>query len=241
MSSHVDPDDLALLALGERNDNADEQHLTSCPTCSAELDQMRAVIGSARAVSAEDKVVTPPERVWDAVAAELGLTSAPGSTVTTLASRRRRLPVIVLTMAASLIGLVLGVALTLSRVESGRPDPALPVLAETELTVLSGDSPGGDAEVLRDGTGRLLELDVPTLADVKLTAGAYYQVWLLGTDGTSMVAVGLIDPAQGTQVRLPLPAGLDVARYPIVDVSLESNDGNPAHSGDSVIRGTLPF
>ena len=241
MSPHVDPDDVALLALGEHIDTTDERHVSDCFTCQGQLDQMRAVVTSARAVTAEDKVVAPPERVWDAVAAELGLTSAPGADIATLSSRRRRLPVAVLTLAAGLVGLVLGVALTLARSGGSPADPALPVLAKTELTVLAGDSPGGDAEVLRGGSGRILELDVPTLARVKPGDGAYYEVWLLGSDGKSMVAVGQLDLTAGTRVRLPLPAGLDVASYPIVDVSRETTDGNPAHSGDSVIRGALPF
>jgi hypothetical protein len=36
-----------------------------------------------------------------------------------------------------------------------------------------------------------------------------------------------------------LPAGLDPAAFPIVDVSVEPIDGDPAHSGDSVLRGEL--
>ena len=37
----------------------------------------------------------------------------------------------------------------------------------------------------------------------------------------------------------PVPADLDVAQFPVVDVSREPLDGNPAHSKDSVVRGTL--
>ena len=36
-----------------------------------------------------------------------------------------------------------------------------------------------------------------------------------------------------------LPAGLDLSEYPIVDVSDEPVDGNPAHSSVSIVRGTL--
>jgi len=36
------------------------------------------------------------------------------------------------------------------------------------------------------------------------------------------------------------PANLISQDYRIVDVSLEPNDGNPVHSRDSVVRGTLP-
>lgn len=43
----------------------------------------------------------------------------------------------------------------------------------------------------------------------------------------------------GSKTTFTLPAGLDVAAYPLVDVSVEPYDGNPLHSGDSVVRGQL--
>jgi hypothetical protein len=38
---------------------------------------------------------------------------------------------------------------------------------------------------------------------------------------------------------LPLPPGVDLNRYRLVDVSAEAYDGNAAHSGKSLLRGTL--
>lgn len=38
---------------------------------------------------------------------------------------------------------------------------------------------------------------------------------------------------------LNLPDGLDLAEFPIVDISLEQFDGDPTHSGDTIIRGIL--
>jgi hypothetical protein len=43
----------------------------------------------------------------------------------------------------------------------------------------------------------------------------------------------------GTESRFVIPTGLDLAEYPIVDVSREPFDGDPAHSSDSIARGTL--
>ena len=51
-----------------------------------------------------------------------------------------------------------------------------------------------------------------------------------------MYAVGAVHTGTTT---LPLPAGLDVGSYPVVDVSVEPFDGDPAHSADSVARGRL--
>jgi hypothetical protein len=36
-----------------------------------------------------------------------------------------------------------------------------------------------------------------------------------------------------------IPDGLDLAEFPVVDVSREPLDGDPAHSSDSISRGTL--
>lgn len=36
-----------------------------------------------------------------------------------------------------------------------------------------------------------------------------------------------------------VPADIDVDQFPIVDVSVEPGDGNPVHSGNSILRGTL--
>ena len=36
-----------------------------------------------------------------------------------------------------------------------------------------------------------------------------------------------------------VPAGIDPAQFALVDVSREPVDGEPAHSGDSIVRGLL--
>jgi hypothetical protein len=38
-----------------------------------------------------------------------------------------------------------------------------------------------------------------------------------------------------------VPADVDLRDYVLVDVSQEPLDGNPAHSGDSIVRGQLDF
>lgn len=51
-----------------------------------------------------------------------------------------------------------------------------------------------------------------------------------------MVSLGVL---RGTEADLVLPDGLDLADYPVVDVSQEHFDGDPGHSSDSLSRGTL--
>jgi anti-sigma-K factor RskA len=62
------------------------------------------------------------------------------------------------------------------------------------------------------------------------------EVWLLRADASGLVSLGLLDGATG---RFSIPAGIDLAEFPVVDVSAEPADGNPGHSGDSIVRGTL--
>ena len=62
-----------------------------------------------------------------------------------------------------------------------------------------------------------------------------YEVWLFGADGR-MVSLGSL---QGGRGDFTVPQGIDTAEYRTVDVSDEPADGNPTHSGVSVVRGTF--
>jgi anti-sigma-K factor RskA len=105
-------------------------------------------------------------------------------------------------------------------------------VASTRLVPLPDHTGSGAAEVLGTGSSRVLQLDV-----TGLTRGSgFYEVWLLDADAQRLVSLGLLEGSTG---RFPLPPQVDVTRFPVVDVSLEPADGNPAHSGDSVVRGTL--
>ncbi|WP_405059560.1 anti-sigma factor [Kribbella sp. NBC_01505] len=64
--------------------------------------------------------------------------------------------------------------------------------------------------------------------------------WLCGrpADGKRMVSLGVLNPTSGGTFQVP--GQITAQGYRIVDVSLEPDDGNPEHSHDSIIRGTLP-
>ena len=63
------------------------------------------------------------------------------------------------------------------------------------------------------------------------------QVWLADSTVKSMTPLGpLSQPGQ----RFLLPKDLDVNRFPLIDISVQQPGGNPAHSGNSIVRGTLP-
>jgi hypothetical protein len=52
-----------------------------------------------------------------------------------------------------------------------------------------------------------------------------------------MIALGTM--GTGPDASLPLPPSVNLRQCRMVDVSTEDYDGNPAHSGRSMLRGTL--
>lgn len=71
---HLNPDLLALLALGEDPASHEEHtHIESCAECRAEVADLTRAVAVGRGGRAADSVqVRPPDRGWDAVRAELG-------------------------------------------------------------------------------------------------------------------------------------------------------------------------
>jgi hypothetical protein len=151
-------------------------------------------------------------------------------------SQTSRLNSRLLAVAASclVVGLIGGVVVDRVLDSGSTSDPSAPVLAATRLAGLpAAPAASGEADVVETPTGgRTLDLDVRQLG----APDGFYQVWVIDPTVTKMVPVGVLSGGQG---RFVLPAGVDLADYPVVDVSLEPLDGNPAHSGKSVLRGTL--
>jgi anti-sigma-K factor RskA len=66
----------------------------------------------------------------------------------------------------------------------------------------------------------------------------YYEAWLAGARGR-MVSMGTFRVRPDGSVDARMPVAVDVRRYRLVDVSLEPDDGDPAHSTRSVMRARL--
>ncbi len=261
---HCDPDDLALRALGEpAGTAAADAHLTGCPQCRRDLDELRAVVAAGRAVTAEDQLVAPPDRVWDRIAGELGLgqhaaepavssphlsavrarSHQPATTAPRAPGRWRWRGTAALVTAAAAAGLLAGLgigSLGQSRPPEagspGRPGGSEPtVQARVSLQPL-GDSPAEGRAVLWQESGRR-SIDVIITVLPPAADGSYYEVWLIDRGVTRLVSLG---PLDAERARFPVPSGLDLAAYPVLDVSVEAFDGDPGHSSDSVVRGVLP-
>ena len=136
---HCNDDDLSIIALGEPASPADEAHLQQCPRCQSRLDQLSAVVSTARQIDAKDSLMTPPPAVWDAIADELDM--QPG--VTSLSSRRRPRSGWLLAAAAAAVGVAIGSVATIGVTSTGETSPA--VLAEVGLEPVGDQAVSGAA------------------------------------------------------------------------------------------------
>ena len=140
---------------------------------------------------------------------------------------RRRLPQI---LAAAAAAVVLAAAGTwgISRILADRTQ----VIAAVDLAPLPAYQDTGRAEVDMRADGARELVVTASGSD----AQGFREVWLIAPDIERMVSLGTME---GTEGRFTIPANLDLNDYPIVDISDEPFDGNPTHSGDSILRGVL--
>ena len=244
------PEQLALAALREPLPADDAAHLADCPQCQAEVASLQRGV-DALAVpefATAGAPLAPPPQVWDAIAAATGVSVSPStssSTAPALASvpsgpepteppsednvrelRPRRGPRLLLAAAAVAV-----VAAGAGAIALNRDDEV--TLASTPLEPLAATEATGTATVVEgeDGSRWLrIELEAPD------TDGAYYEAWLADESAVGMVGMGSVRP--GT-TSLPVPEDLDLAEWPTVEISVEPLDGDPGHSGTSLVRGAL--
>jgi Anti-sigma-K factor rskA len=227
--SHLDSDTIALIALGEGATPIDNEHIAQCPKCQSELDEFRSVVASARSITDADRPVAPPTSVWQGIEQAIAADSLTNSPVVSTPSRKGAGWY---ALAAS-VGVVIGGLATFVAMQSTTSTQTPSVIAQASLEPLRDVEQPAQAVVQQvDGKDVL----VVQASGLPATDG-YYEVWLLAPDAQSMVSVGMLDSTEGG--TFPLPAGLDLNQFPVVDVSLEHFDGDTSHSADSILRGQL--
>lgn len=234
--AHLDDADLALLAVGGTVSAEASAHLASCDVCTTALAHWR------RTVAAPEADDVPPARTWTAIADDLGLedrsqpqpvaASAPAASPpatpvrrSTPAGRRWVLAAVAVLIAAAGVAAGLWIA---------RPAAnTVTVVAEARLAPFPGWSEQGTATLERDRAGnQTLAVTLPGSAP----GDELREVWLMRSDLSGLISLGLLSGDEGT---FDIPSGIDLREFTVVDVSAEPADGNPAHSGDSIVRGTL--
>lgn len=265
--SHVDPEEIAGLALDPADASPRTRaHVESCADCAdllAAFLDVRAVAGS------DAFVTPPPGLRERALAAALGddvhrLSPHDPSAAALVAGgasgaqadpasvdpapaapiplRRRRGVPLWLATAAAVIGLVAGLGMgrwSAPEPEAApSPDPtptATPtVVASARLTALDSSAPRGDVEAYDDGDD---VVSVSVRARELGTEDGFHEVWLINVDGKRMIALGFL--ARGDDGVFDVPRRYLDAGYRILDISVEPDDGDPAHSGVSLARGEL--
>ena len=118
--------------------------------------------------------------------------------------------------------------------KGGKPKPSTPKQAPSkpgptvQLTPLS-DAHGATGTAALTHGGKRLSIKASGLRD------GSYQVWLYD----SAIETESLTKVSGTKLDLDLKLPPDASHYSYVDISLEPPDGNPNHSGASVLRAPL--
>jgi hypothetical protein len=192
----------------------------------AALDAIARRIGD---LGPDAMIQPPPPGLFAAIEAELaqGAEEPAVAEVVELPPRRSRR---VLIGALGAAAAVLIAVTTATIVRDDDPAPTAEEVALEALPEFSGAA--GSATVVLDGDARTVGVD---LTGVDVPAGSHLELWLLDESVEQLVSLGRLS-GDGPHT---IPTDVDLATTPIVDVSIEPDDGDPAHSGVSVVRGQI--
>jgi anti-sigma-K factor RskA len=233
-----------------------EADLASDPALRTELDRLRPVVGRLEDLGdAWEPLEPPPLDIAAIVAAPMPETEASVTSDPALTrpknpgpSRRSRRglaevlglawPRVAVGAFSALLLLAVGVGVGLQLGGDSAVSDQGPVQI-VQLEAFGEEAPAGAAgEVLMtsngDPTGDQMTLDVSGLA--QSDDREFYELWLLGEDG-ELIALGSfrVPPGGSSSIEVPLPVNPE--RYRYFDVSIQPENGDPQHSGRSVLRG----
>jgi hypothetical protein len=96
----------------------------------------------------------------------------------------------------------------------------------------------GEVRVRMTGIGRLIRFRSDELPI--LPTGEYYELWFVGPSDSletpNRISAGTFHPDERGRSRVEFTAAVDPAKYPILSVTAEPGDGNPARTGPEVLR-----
>lgn len=199
----------------------------------ADLDTSRSETGTTRAEP--DASQSPPEADAPAEEAPSPVRRSADSGAAGAAHQvprrrrpRRRAFAMALVAAVAVVAVATGVFIS-QQLQRER----VSVLAAAVLDAFPAH-PGAEGEaVLEEADGHT---QIVVTLDADVPPDGYREVWLIAADGSDLVSLGVLDGREGT---FSVPADIDVARFSLVDISQEDSDGDPGHSGDSIVRGEL--
>ena len=229
--------------LGREETIAVGRHLRSCPQCTEELVDLAVAHGALSAASAA--LVQLDSAPTDRPSPNAPLADMPGhdeelpaptrveldtTKITKRLTTPRRLAVVVAVAAAVLI--LVGVGSFIAWTQS---QPSSSVVASAALKPIDAPaSATGSIKAVAVGDTRNLTVETKNLGTP--SGEHFYEVWMLNTSTQKMLPVGVLPPS-GTGTY-SMGASI-MAGYSAVDISLQTNNGNPAHSTTSVLRATF--
>lgn len=251
---HCDPDILALAGLGEELPAEDAAHLATCEQCTADAAELVELVTLAR--EAPPTLPPVPEAVWAGVRHELRLGRDSSADVPSRPQqapppetgedaqvipmqpretrRRRGRGSLTIAAVAAAAGALVGGTLVWTALDRGTGPTSDVVIAQAVLDPLSpAVGSAGKAQVLETADGLVVRVDARGLPP----STGFHEVWLLDADATKLVSLGALP--SGSVGTFTVPPGVDLTDFPVVDISLEPYDGDPGHSHDSLMRGTL--
>ena len=198
-----------------------ERAMTADPALREEVERLRPVV---------TKLERVPGEAWDSPEPPpLVMPRTPPRSAGAGASRRRRRlvlrPLVAVACAVVLLAAGIGLGAWLDR------DPVPPV-GRLALQPVGDLDPGasGNIAVSDDGVSVRVTGLRPTDGD------QFYELWLLGAD-KRLIGLGSFQVGEDGAATLKLPLPVSPDSFQFFDLSLEPGDGDPGHSGVSVLRG----
>ncbi|HEX6229790.1 MAG TPA: anti-sigma factor [Solirubrobacterales bacterium] len=226
-------DEISTYLLGELDSDeaADfERRMSADAALRDEVERLRPVVG---------RLTGLPDDVWEPLEPPPLDMPADAEAAGRTRSRRRRwwsMPealTIRPALAAALSALLLAVGIGAGALLGG-DDGVTDTQAELALSRIDDGPPGAEGRVLVTTGGERATVDVRGLrpADPK----HFYELWLLDADGR-MIALGSFRVGEDGRADVEIPIPVEPSRYQFFDVSLQEDNGDPRHSGVSVLRG----
>ncbi len=226
----------------------------------ADLDRFASI--AAELTESDTKLEAPPAAVWAGIEQRVGASAAAATAVATAPATAEpavdvtdrvdvtdsavdaaaapdnviqgpwgKAPLLLGAIAAAVLLFVGAYAFTQGNAGDPIAEVALEFTEGPGFDALGANSTG-NAAILDDGGDRCLDLELSALPEV---SDAYLEVWLIDTNVEGMVSLG---PIKGDGC-VSIPASVDPGAFPVVDISIEPADGEPTHSGRSILRGVL--
>ena len=221
--------DLTALLRGDLTNAASAEaaaHVRGCEACRLDLVEIslgHGLLSRARRTLGPEPTATPAEPMV-----------MPDDLRRQLGRPRRSRALLAAAAAVVLVAVGSGVGLGTRALVSGGDGAGTPAAAERTATLepVAGSASG---KVSMGTSHEITRMRMTTASLPSAPRGEFYYAWLFDPRTNKMLPLGQVTP--GRVATFEIPESL-VESYSAIDVSLEADDGDPAHSVTSVLRAT---